>query len=173
MVLPDGYLEAAYQHVRAAGGVCISDEVQVGFGRVGETFWGFELQGVVPDIVTLGKPIGNGHPLGAVICTRAVADAFANGMEFFSTFGGNQVSCAIGHAVLKIVKEDNLQQHALEVGNYLLDELKKSKLIESNFNIVLKKGSSKKVENLTPLLITQSKDIFFSEEDYFISCIKS
>jgi len=86
IVLPPNYLKTAYAHVRNAGGVCIADEVQVGFGRVGEHFWGFELQGVVPDIVTMGKPIGNGHPLGAVVTTSAIADAFNNGMEYFNTF---------------------------------------------------------------------------------------
>ncbi len=119
VVPPENYLKEAFQHVRNAGGLCISDEVQVGFGRVGDAFWGFELQGVVPDIVTLGKPIGNGHPLGAVVTTRAVADAFNNGMEFFSTFGGNPVSCAIGREVLQVVKDENLQHHAQTVGNYL------------------------------------------------------
>ncbi len=123
IVLPENYLKGAYQYVRAAGGLCIADEVQVGFGRVGEKFWGFELQGVVPDIVTMGKPIGNGHPLAAVVTTQAVAGAFANGMEYFNTFGGNPVSCAIGREVLKIIKEENLQHHALEVGNYLKNEL--------------------------------------------------
>ena len=82
---PPGYLEAAFAHVRAAGGICIADEVQVGFGRVGSHLWAFERQGVVPDIVTLGKPIGNGHPLAAVVTTRPIADAFANGMEYFNT----------------------------------------------------------------------------------------
>ncbi|MEM8523154.1 MAG: aminotransferase class III-fold pyridoxal phosphate-dependent enzyme [Bacteroidota bacterium] len=119
IVLPPNYLKELYKITRAAGGVCIADEVQVGMGRVGEHFWGFELQGVVPDIVTLGKPIGNGHPLGAVVCTEAVANAFNNGMEYFNTFGGNPVSCAVGREVLKVVQDENLQQHALEVGNYL------------------------------------------------------
>ncbi len=119
IVLPEGYLREAYRHVRAAGGLCIADEVQVGFGRVGEKFWGFELQGVVPDIVTMGKPIGNGHPLAAVVTTPAVAEAFANGMEYFNTFGGNPVSCAIGREVLKIVQEEGLQAHALRTGEYL------------------------------------------------------
>ncbi len=123
IVLPDGYLERAYEIVRSANGLCIADEVQVGFGRVGEKFWGFELQGVVPDIVTLGKPIGNGHPLGAVICTRKVADAFANGMEYFNTFGGNPVSCAIGQAVLNVVQKESLQSNAQEQGNYLKEKL--------------------------------------------------
>ena len=96
IVLPPGYLAEAYRHVRAAGGVCIADEVQVGFGRLGTHFWGFETQGVVPDIVVLGKPIGNGFPLAAVVTTPEIAGAFDNGMEYFSTFGGNPVSCAVG-----------------------------------------------------------------------------
>ena len=119
IVLPEGYLQEAYRHVRAAGGLCIADEVQVGFGRVGTNFWGFELQDVVPDIVTMGKPIGNGHPLAAVVTTPAVAETFANGMEYFNTFGGNPVSCAIGREVLHIIQEEGLQAHALGVGNYL------------------------------------------------------
>ncbi len=126
--LPKDFLKIAYEHVRKAGGLCIADEVQVGFGRVGETFWGFQLHNVVPDIVTLGKPIGNGHPLAAVVCTRAVADAFANGMEFFNTFGGNPVSCAIGRAVLKEIQDLNLQNNALEIGNYLKQELKQMQI---------------------------------------------
>jgi 4-aminobutyrate aminotransferase-like enzyme/Ser/Thr protein kinase RdoA (MazF antagonist) len=127
IVLPDNYLKQAYQHVRTAGGLCIADEVQVGFGRVGDHFWGFELQGVVPDIVTLGKPIGNGHPLAAVVSSREVADSFANGMEYFNTFGGNPVSCAIGCEVLQIVKDENLQAHAQKMGSYLKDGLKELK----------------------------------------------
>jgi 4-aminobutyrate aminotransferase-like enzyme/Ser/Thr protein kinase RdoA (MazF antagonist) len=119
IVLPDGYLETAYQMVRAAGGVCIADEVQVGFGRVGSHFWGFQTQGVVPDIVTMGKPIGNGHPLAAVVTTAEIAQAFHNGMEYFNTFGGNPVSCAVGLAVLGVIKEEQLQEHALRVGGHL------------------------------------------------------
>ncbi len=119
IVLPDGYLEESFQAVRAAGGVCIVDEVQVGFGRVGSHFWGFETQGVVPDIVTMGKPIGNGHPLAAVVTTREIADAFANGMEYFNTFGGNPVSCAVGTAVLEVIEAENLQANALKVGERL------------------------------------------------------
>jgi 4-aminobutyrate aminotransferase-like enzyme/Ser/Thr protein kinase RdoA (MazF antagonist) len=114
--LPPGYLAAAYRHARQAGAVCIADEVQVGFGRVGDRFWGFQTQGVVPDIVTLGKPIGNGHPLGAVVTTREVADAFANGMEYFNTFGGNPVSCEIGLAVLDVLRDEGLQDRAGKVG---------------------------------------------------------
>jgi 4-aminobutyrate aminotransferase-like enzyme len=116
IVLPDGYLEAAYAHARAAGAVCIADEVQVGFGRVGRAFWGFELQGVVPDIVTLGKPIGNGHPIGAVVTTPAIARSFETGMEYFNTFGGNPVSCAAALAVLDVIADERLQQHAAGVG---------------------------------------------------------
>ncbi len=124
IVLPPDYLRTAYQAVRRHGGVCVADEVQVGFGRVGKHAWAFELQDVVPDIVTLGKPIGNGHPMSAVITTRKIADAFMNGMEYFNTFGGNPVSCAIGLAVLDVIEEEQLQQHALETGNVLLSRLR-------------------------------------------------
>ncbi len=124
IVLPTGYLARTYEAVRAAGGVCIADEVQTGYGRIGSHFWAFEHYNVVPDIVVLGKPIGNGHPIGAVITTREIADSFANGMEFFSTFGGNAVSCAIGLEVLSVVQEEKLQAHALDVGNRLLDGLR-------------------------------------------------
>jgi 4-aminobutyrate aminotransferase-like enzyme len=123
IVLPPDYLKKSFDYVRAAGGVCIADEVQIGFGRVGTHFWAFETQGVVPDIVTLGKPIGNGHPLAAVVTTPEIAASFANGMEYFNTFGGNPVSCAIGMAVLDVIENENLQQNALQVGNYLKDEL--------------------------------------------------
>ena len=119
IILPPGYLNAAYTAVRNAGGVCVADEVQTGFGRAGTHFWMFETQDVVPDIVTLGKPIGNGHPLGAVITTPAIAASFANGMEYFNTFGGNPVSCAVGLAVLDVIRHEELQQNALEVGDYL------------------------------------------------------
>lgn len=124
IVLPNGYLQNVYDAVRAAGGVCIADEVQTGYGRIGTHFWGFEKYGVVPDIVVLGKPIGNGHPIGAVITTPAIAESFDNGMEFFSTFGGNNVSCAIGLAVLEVVQEEKLQSHAFEVGERLLKGLR-------------------------------------------------
>jgi 4-aminobutyrate aminotransferase-like enzyme len=124
IVLPAGYLARIYEAVRGAGGVCIADEVQTGYGRIGTHFWGFEKYGVVPDIVVLGKPIGNGHPIGAVITTRAIAESFANGMEFFSTFGGNNVSCAIGLKVLEVVQKEKLQEHALHVGERLLKGLR-------------------------------------------------
>ena len=124
VVFPQGYLAEAYAYVREAGGVCIADEVQVGFGRLGTHFWGFEMQGVVPDIVVLGKPIGNGFPLAAVVTTREIAASFANGMEFFSTFGGNPVACAAGLAVLDVLQEEKLQESALRVGDYWMGRLK-------------------------------------------------
>ena len=123
IVLPEGYLKEAYHHVRQAGGVCIADEVQTGCGRAGDFFWAFESQGVIPDIVTIGKPIGNGHPLGVVVTKPALAEAFANGMEYFNTFGGNPVSCAIGLEVLRVIKEEGLQQNARETGAYLKEGL--------------------------------------------------
>jgi 4-aminobutyrate aminotransferase-like enzyme/Ser/Thr protein kinase RdoA (MazF antagonist) len=116
IVLPDGYLSAAYRHARAAGAVCIADEVQVGFGRVGSAFWGFELGGVVPDIVTLGKPIANGHPVGAVVTTPEIARSFETGMEYFNTFGGNPVSCAAALAVLDVIADERLQARAARLG---------------------------------------------------------
>lgn len=123
--LPKGFLAKAYASVRAAGGLCISDEVQTGCGRMGKTFWGFQLHDVVPDVVTIGKPLGNGHPVAAVACTPEVADKFANGMEYFNTFGGNPVSCAIGAEVIRTVKRENLQENALKVGTFLKDEFRK------------------------------------------------
>lgn len=124
LLLPPGYLEAAYRYVRQAGGVCIADEVQTAYGRMGSHFYAFEAHGVVPDIVVLGKPIGNGYPLGAIVTTPDVARSFANGMEFFSTFGGSTVSCAVGLAVLDVVEQERLQQHARDVGDHLLDGLR-------------------------------------------------
>jgi 4-aminobutyrate aminotransferase-like enzyme len=121
--LPPGYLAEAARQVRHAGGLYIADEVQVGCGRHGKYFWAFQEHGVVPDIVTIGKPIGNGHPLGAVVTKPAIAAAFANGMEYFNTFGGNPVSCAIGREVLRVIREEGLQQNALETGNYLSSTL--------------------------------------------------
>ncbi|MDX6599916.1 MAG: hypothetical protein QOE87_3803 [Gaiellales bacterium] len=126
IVLPDGYLQAAYAHVRAAGGICIADEVQVGYGRLGAHFWGFEQQGVVPDIVTIAKATGNGHPVAAVITTAAIADALQGQGGFFASVGGGPVSCEIGLAVLDVIEEEKLQDNALRVGGALragLDEL--------------------------------------------------
>jgi 4-aminobutyrate aminotransferase-like enzyme len=124
LMLPAGYLDAVYRHVREAGGVCIADEVQTAYGRIGTHFYAFEEQGVVPDIVVLGKPIGNGHPIGAVVTTAEIAASFDNGMEFFSTFGGNTVSCAVGLAVLDVVEDEQLQAHARRVGGHLLSRLR-------------------------------------------------
>ena len=121
---PPRYLEHAFAAVRRAGGICIADEVQIGFGRVGDSFWGFELQQVVPDIVTMGKPIGNGHPLAAVVTTAEIATAFDNGMEYFNTFGGNPVSAAVGLAVLEEIDAGRLQESARVVGGRVLDGLR-------------------------------------------------
>jgi 4-aminobutyrate aminotransferase-like enzyme/Ser/Thr protein kinase RdoA (MazF antagonist) len=125
IVPPPGFLEEAFRRVRSVKGVCIADEVQTGFGRCGTHFWAFETQDVRPDIVTLGKPIGNGHPLGAVITTREIADAFATGMEYFNTFGGNPVSCAAGLAVLDVIRDEKLQENALKTGGRLRDNLQR------------------------------------------------
>jgi 4-aminobutyrate aminotransferase-like enzyme len=118
IVPPKSYFKEVYKHIREAGGICIADEVQTGFGRMGKTFWAFELYDVEPDIVTMGKPAGNGHPLAVVACTKEVAEKFNTGMEYFNTFGGNPVSCAIGRTVLEIIDDENLQQNALEVGGF-------------------------------------------------------
>jgi 4-aminobutyrate aminotransferase-like enzyme/Ser/Thr protein kinase RdoA (MazF antagonist)/murein DD-endopeptidase MepM/ murein hydrolase activator NlpD len=125
LFLPAGFLAEVYRLVRAAGGVCIADEVQTGFGRIGTHFWAFEAHDVIPDIVVLGKPIANGYPMGAVITTRAIADSFDNGMEFFSTFGGSTAACAAALATLRVTLEDHLQPHAFEVGGHLLDALRR------------------------------------------------
>lgn len=122
--LAPGYLKEVYPLIRKQGGVCISDEVQTGFGRIGTHFWGFEAHGVIPDIIVLGKPMGNGHPIGAVVTTNEIAESFDNGMEFFSSFGGNPVSCEIGMAVLDVIEEENLQQNALETGEYFMTLLR-------------------------------------------------
>lgn len=120
IVFPEGYLQNAYAHVRAAGGVCIADEVQAGFGRTGTHYWGFETQGVIPDIVTMAKGIGNGVPLGAVVTTPEIARVLAERIHF-NTFGGNPVVCAQGKAVLEVIEEEGLQANALKVGNHLLE----------------------------------------------------
>jgi 4-aminobutyrate aminotransferase-like enzyme len=129
VVFPPGYLAEVYKHVRAAGGVCIADEVQVGFGRLGKWFWGFQMQDtaemkIVPDIVVFGKPMGNGFPLAGVVTTREIAAAFDNGMEFFSTYGGNPVACAAGLAVLDALEEEGLAENARIVGNYVMERLR-------------------------------------------------
>ncbi|HWA08971.1 MAG TPA: aminotransferase class III-fold pyridoxal phosphate-dependent enzyme [Opitutaceae bacterium] len=126
VVFPDGYLKETYAHIRAAGGVCIADEVQTGFGRTGTHFWGFETQGVIPDIVTMAKGIGNGAPLAAVVTTPKIAAVMAQKVHF-NTFGGNPVVCAIGKAVLEVIEKENLQANSLKLGNYILAGLEKLK----------------------------------------------
>lgn len=121
--LPQGYLKEVYRLVREAGGVCIADEVQVGYGRLGHYFWGFEEQGVVPDIITIAKGMGNGHPLGAVICAREIADSLEREGYFFSSAGGSPVSCAVGTTVLDIMADEGLQDNAREVGDHLRQRL--------------------------------------------------
>lgn len=124
IIPPQGYLAAVYEKIRAAGGVCIADEVQTGLGRLGEYYFGFEHQGALPDIVVMGKPIGNGHPLGVLATTKEIAASFDNGIEFFSTFGGSTLSCRIGKEVLDIVDDEQLQENARIVGAQLFSGLK-------------------------------------------------
>ena len=126
VVFPDGYLKHTYEHVRAAGGVCIADEVQAGFGRTGTHFWGFETQGVIPDIVTMAKGIGNGCPLAAVVTTPQIAATLAKRIHF-NTFGGNPVVSAMGKAVLEVIEKEKLQENALKLGAYVLAGLEKLK----------------------------------------------
>lgn len=123
VIPPPGFVSAAFDHARAAGAVAIADEVQVGLGRVGSAWWSFALDGALPDIVTMGKPLGNGHPMGAVVTTRAIASAFANGMEYFNTFGGNPVSASVGLAVLDVLEEEGLRPRAQELGRRFLEGL--------------------------------------------------
>lgn len=130
---PEGYLKNVYEHLRAHGALCIADEVQTGFGRLGDSFWGIDSQEVIPDIVVLGKPIANGFPMGALVTTREIADAFANGMEFFSTFGGNPVACAAGNAVLDVIEAENLQDNARDLGAYFVSELRR---MQQQFEVI-------------------------------------
>lgn len=124
IVLPPTFLQHAYKFVRQAGGVCIADEVQTGFGRVGSHFWAFQAHGVVPDIVTIGKPMGNGYPVSAVVCTKAVAKSFARtGIEFFATYCGNSVAMAIANATLDVIIKENLQKNALNMEKYFRKRL--------------------------------------------------
>lgn len=138
--LPQGYLQNVYEQVRAAGGICIADEVQVGFGRMGTDFWGFQTQQVTPDIVVLGKPMGNGHPLAGVITTPEIAHSFDNGMEFFSTFGGNPVSCMVGMAVMDVIESEKLQENAHITGTFLKKSLNELKKIHSIIGDVRGRG---------------------------------
>ncbi len=133
IIPPKGYLPAVYKKIRAEGGVCIADEVQTGLGRLGDHYFGFEHQGAQPDIVVMGKPIGNGHPLGVVVTTREIARSFDNGIEFFSTFGGSTLSCRIGKEVLDIVDDEGLQYNAQKMGARLMAGLRQ---IEADFGCV-------------------------------------
>ena len=126
MEFPQGYLKHTYEHVRAAGGVCIADEVQTGFGRTGTHFWGFETQGVIPDIVTMAKGIGNGCPLAAVVTTAKIAQSLL-GKVHFNTFGGNPVVTAMGKAVLEVIEKEKLQENSLKQGARIRDGLEKLK----------------------------------------------
>jgi ethanolamine-phosphate phospho-lyase len=125
--LMDGYLKLLVPYLKQKGILVIIDEVQTGFGRLGKWFWGFEMHDIIPDMVVLGKPIANGHPMGAVVTTDAITDAFNNGMEFFSSFGGNPVSCEIGNAVIKTIQQEGLQQNAFDTGNYWIQQLRNLK----------------------------------------------
>lgn len=126
VIFPDGYLKASYEHVRDAGGLCIADEVQTGFARTGEHYWGFQTQGVIPDIVTMAKGIGNGAPLAAVATRPEIAQLLSERIHF-NTFGGNPVSCAMGKAVLEVIDRENIQQNCRIVGAYLLEGYKRLK----------------------------------------------
>eukprot|EP00941_MAST-03F_sp_MAST-3F-sp1_P005280 g5280.t1 len=127
IVPPAGYMRKAFEHVRNAGGVCVADEVQTGFGRIGTHYWAFQAsKGALPDIVTIGKPFGNGLPLAAVVTTQEIANSFVNGLEYFNTFGGNPVSCAAGIAVMETIEKENLQSHAKKIGEYLVSKLRKT-----------------------------------------------
>ena len=139
IIPPSDYFREAYKRVRAAGGLCIADEVQTGFGRMGRNFWAFEDYDVIPDIVVLGKPMGNGYPIGAVVTTREIADSFDNGMEFFSTFGGSTVAAAAGLAVLDVLRDEKLQQNAQLVGDKLFREF--IDLIDIHENVGNVRGS--------------------------------
>ena len=138
--LPKGYLKNIFKLVRQKNALCIADEVQTGFGRVGSNFWAFQEHGIVPDIVTLGKPMGNGHPIAAVVTTKKIADTFNNGMEYFNSFGGNPVSCAVGNAVLDVIEKDNLQKNSKVVGDYFIKKLKN---IQKKFPNFISKISGK------------------------------
>ena len=140
IIPPNGFLSSSFRMVRDNNGVCIADEVQVGFGRMGESFWGFETHDIVPDIVTLGKSIGNGHPLSVVVTSEELSDEFNNGMEYFNSFGGNPVSCAIGHAVLNVIEEEELQKNAFTVGSKLKSLLNELKSVHDIIGDVRGKG---------------------------------
>lgn len=133
LTAPPGYLENVYASVRAAGGLCVADEVQSGLCRLGDHMWGFEDSGVVPDIVTMGKPIGDGHPLAAVVTTPDIAERFSRTFHYFNTFGGNPVSSAVGLAVLDVIEQENILRSVHDTGSWLRDELSG---LASEFSII-------------------------------------
>jgi len=133
LTAPPGYLENVYASVRAAGGLCVADEVQSGLCRLGDHMWGFEDSGVVPDIVTMGKPIGDGHPLAAVVTTPDIAERFSRTFHYFNTFGGNPVSSAVGLAVLDVIEQENILRNVHDTGSWLRDELSG---LASEFSII-------------------------------------
>ena len=159
IIPPIGYLSAVYEKIRSSGGVCIADEVQTGLGRLGDYFYGFEQQGASPDIVVLGKPIGNGHPIGVVVTTNEIAAKFANGIEYFSTFGGSTLSCCIGAEVLKIVEDENLQKNALLKGKRLFEGLRKLQNHHSLIGDVRGFGLFVGVELITDEFLTPATEI--------------
>eukprot|EP01035_Chromulina_nebulosa_P039045 gene39046-52749_t len=121
---PAGFLAPAAAAIREAGGLMIADEVQPGFGRTGAGMWGFSRHGIVPDIVTMGKPMGNGHPVAAMVARPEILERFGKRPRYFNTFGGNPVSCAVGMAVLDVIEDESLIDNARDVGAYLRDGLR-------------------------------------------------
>ncbi|MCP3903591.1 MAG: aspartate aminotransferase family protein [Planctomycetes bacterium] len=146
--MPPGYLQAVYAQVRKAGGLCIADEVQTGFGRTGDGFWGFENHGVVPDIVTMAKGIGNGAPLAACVTRSEIAQTLSARVHF-NTFGGNPVSCAQGMATLDVLLDENVQAHAKQVGKRLLDGLRELQRMHALIGDIRGRGLMVGVELVT------------------------
>jgi len=146
---PPGFLATAAAIVREAGGLFIADEVQPGFGRTGHHFWGYEVDTFIPDIVTMGKPMGNGHPMAATVTRRELVDEFSTHAHYFNTFGGNPVSCAAGLAVLDVLEEEQLQQRALDVGGYLNAGLRDLALRHAAIGDIRGDGLFKAVEFVT------------------------
>ncbi|NWR38856.1 AGT2 aminotransferase, partial [Tachuris rubrigastra] len=151
---PRNFLKEAYQLIRERGGICIADEVQTGFGRTGSHFWGFQTHGVVPDMVTLAKGIGNGFPMAAVVTTKEIADSLAQSLHF-NTFGGSPLACVVGAAVLEAIEEDGLQKNCEDVGTYMLLELAK---LRDKFEIV---GDVRGKGLMIGVEMVTDKDIFF------------
>ena len=131
--VPPGYMQQAVDHVRAAGGLYIADEVQAGFARSGEKMWGYQMSGVTPDIVTMGKPMGNGHPLAGVVAGADLVNGFRERVMYFNTFGGNAVQCAVGMAVLDVIEEENLQENCRVVGEYIRNGLRS---LQSRYELI-------------------------------------